>query len=66
MNPNFAGYLNFKRDEPEPELHVQKSKTLKGKIAVSQQKQKVSLHRNSSCRAGVEVKEWKAARNINC
>lgn len=65
MNPNFAGYLNFKRDEPELELHVQKSKTLKGKIAVSQQKQKVSLHRNSSW-AGVEVKEWKAARNINC
>ncbi len=33
LNLNFAGYLNFKRDEPELELHIQKSKTLKGKIA---------------------------------
>lgn len=63
LNPNFAGYLNFKRDEPELELHIQKSKALKGKIAT---KKRVSLHCYSSCRAGEEVEEWKAVWNINC
>lgn len=24
LNPNFAGYLNFKRGEPKPELHISK------------------------------------------
>lgn len=53
LNLNFARYLNFKRDEPELELHIQNSKTLKGKTA--KKTKGFAIHRDSSCRAGVEV-----------